>query len=276
MKKICYTVLTNDSDDLKEPLKPNPSWDYVVFTDNPELRSTTWSIELVNGTDPKKLSRFYKVKNHFPEYDISVFIDATFTIKKDLDYFALNKKEGIWLNRHPMRQCAYQEAEVVKEKGLDDPKTVDSLISNYESEGFPKEWGLWRCGIMVRNPRDTLLTQMCETWWKEIEQGTYRDQISFPYACWKTGLKPNSIVKGITETYFKQSLHKAQPTTDWLFTGEGEYDKSLTERYSTAHVILTKKGLLYPKWIKNYVSMKNGEERFLELIKILGGVIVRV
>jgi hypothetical protein len=30
-----------------------------------------------------------------------------------------------------------------------------------------------------------------EEWWKEIEKFSYRDQISFPYVCWKNDFKPD-------------------------------------------------------------------------------------
>lgn len=274
MKKICYTVITGDCDDLKEPIKTTPGWTYLCLTDNPNLTSKTWDIKLIGGEEPKKLSRFFKCKNHFPEYDLSVFIDATFSIKRTIDLFALNKRDGIWLNSHPQRQCVYEEAQIVIDKGLDNIDTVTKQVERYRAEGLPEQYGLWRCGIIVRNPKDPKITEMCDLWWKEVEQGSHRDQISFPYACWKTGVQPNSILHGITQIYLKQSLHKPHPTDEWKFVGEGEYDPALTERYQGAHLIILKNGLLFPKWVNLYISLKHGRERFIELIKILGGVIV--
>src|SRR5688500_4216711 len=218
MRKLIYTTICGDVDDLKEPLKTTPGWDYLCLTDNPNLTSKTWDIEVVKGGDPKKLSRYLKIKNHFPEYDLSCFIDATFQIKQhSLDKFALSKREGIWLNSHPQRQCLYEEAEIVKSKGLDDPNLIDKQIEKYRAEGYPEQNGLFRCGIMVRNPKDSKITEMCDLWWDEVERGSWRDQISFPYACWRAGVTPNPILHGITQIYLKQSLHKANPTTEWLY-----------------------------------------------------------
>jgi hypothetical protein len=275
MKKLIFTSIFGPYDDLKEPQKPNPDWTFVCFT-NQDLKSDTWDIVKVEGDDNRKLSRRHKIPNLFPEYDLSIFIDATFEIKRQsLDKFALSKTNGIWLNAHPQRSCVYEEAAIVIEKGLDDADLVTKQIERYRAEGLPANDGLCRCGIMVRNPKDDKITEMCNVWMKEVEENSWRDQISFMYACWKTGVVPNEILHGITQIYFKQHLHKPRPTDTWTFVGEGDYDKSLTEKYQGAHLIILKNGLLYPEWINLYISLKShGRDRFIELIKILNGIVV--
>lgn len=274
MKKVIFTVIIGDTDDLKEVTKITPGWEYVCITDNPNITSSTWNIKLVSSGDSKKLSRYYKIKNHFPTYDLSIFIDGTFTVKRDLDLFTQGKYGGIWFNKHPMRQCAYEEAEVVVNKGLDDSRVIDQ-ITRYQLDGLPPQFGLWRCGVIIRNPKDPKITELCDRWYEEIERGTWRDQVSLPYVCWKMGITPNTIPYGLSEAYFKQSLHKANPTPDWKFVGEGDYDKTLIDKYPTAHLIVLKNGILFPRWLNNYISLKNGVERFIELVKILNGTIVR-
>lgn len=275
MKKVIYTVLIGNYDELKEPTKITPDWDYVVFTDNEELRSENWKIRLVASGDSKRLSRFYKIVNQFPDYDLSVYIDATFRIKRDLNFFTNEKTEGIWFNKHPMRDCAYEEAEIVISKSLDDKSVVESQVSKYQEEGFPPQFGLWRGGIIIRNERDLSVKKLTSNWYQETEKGSWRDQISLPYVCWKNKIIPNTIPHGLSQAYFKQSLHSAYPTSDWKFSGEGEYDPQLIYKYDTAHLIILNNGLLYPRWLSNYISMKDGTERFIELVKILNGVIVR-
>jgi len=275
MKKAIYTVIMGDYDDLKEPTKVTSDWDYVAITDNPSLKSNIWQIRLVESGDSKKLSRFYKIKNHFPEYDLSVYVDATFQIKRDLNYFVNEKTRGIWFNKHPMRDCAYEEAEVVISKHLDKKEVVEQQINRYQLDGFPPQFGLWRGGIIIRNPQDLLVTKLTDDWYNEIETNSWRDQISLPFVCWKNKITPNTIPHGLSQAYFKQSLHSAYPTTEWKFSGEGEYDSELIKKYDTAHLIILSNGLLYPKWLSNYISMKEGPERFIELVKILNGVIVR-
>lgn len=284
MKKLIYTCLFGGVDDLKEPLKTQSDWSYIVITDDPNLKSPVWDTIVVPPGDPKKLSRYYKIKNHFPDYDLSVYVDCTFQIKKQpLDRFALSKTEGIWLNSHPQRQCLYEEAEIVKSKGLDDPNLVDEQVSRYRKEGYPEQNGLYRCGILVRNPKDDKITEMCDLWWEEVDKYSWRDQISFPYSCWKTGVTPNPILHGITQIYFKQSLHLNHPSQDWVFIPsdtllpEPAYEKynQTIDRYDTAHTIVLTTGILTPRWLLNYISPKVGIPRFLELVRILNGITVR-
>lgn len=282
MKKIAFTCIFGDTDSLKEPLKTTPGWDFVCYTDNPSLTSKTWDIELVSSGDPKKMSRYVKCINHFKEYDISLYIDATFQIKRTIDLFALNKRNGIWLNSHPQRQCLYEEAQIVIDKSLDSKETIVNQINRYRQEGYPEQNGLYRCGIMVRNPKDERVTELCNKWWEEIENGSHRDQVSFPYACWATGVVPNTILHGITSIYFRQSLHKANPTTEWLYVADSgeppkpcyEEYKNIIDRYDTAHLIILKDGLLIPAWLRNYISHKVGRNRYIELVKILNGTVV--
>jgi len=280
MKKVIYTVIFGGVDDIKEPYHYNTDWDYVCFTDNPDLTSDHWDIQVVPKSDnTKKASRFYKIKNQFPEYDLSIYIDATFEIRRDLNHYTHQRDKSIWVNKHPMRQCAYEEAQIVIDKGLDNKEVVENQILKYQFDGFPGDFGLWRCGIIIRNPKDDKVEDLCNIWYNEIEEGSWRDQISFPYACWKADIHPKMIPYGLSETYFKQSLHKAHPTDDWKYVSltkeENSYDKELTIKYSTAHLIILKDGILFPKWVNNYISLKNGTDRFCELVKILNGTIVR-
>jgi hypothetical protein len=273
MKKIIYTAILGQVDHLKEPRVTSPGWEYICYTDDPNLKSDVWEIILVESQNPRKASRYYKT--HPPEADLTIWIDATFQIKRQLDPFALSKTEGIWLNSHPQRQCPYEEAEIIKEKNLDDHEVINKQITRYRTEGLPQQWGLYRCGILVRNGKDLLIKKLNELWWEEIEKGSWRDQASFSYACWKLGITPNPILHGITNIYFKQSLHKANPTKDWTYIGEGNYNPELTLKYDTAHLILLKDGFLIPSWLKNYINPKVGRDRFLELVQILDGVVVR-
>jgi hypothetical protein len=275
MNKILYTVIIGGVDTLKEPKIVSPGWEYICYTDDSTITSDVWEVVLVDSSDPRKTSRYYKT--HPPEADLTVYLDATFTIKKTLDPFALSKTEGIWLNSHPQRQCIYEEAQIVIDKNLDTKETVVQQIQKYEQEGYPKQNGLYRCGIIVRNGRDPLIQKLNETWWNEIESGSWRDQISFPYACWKNNFTPNSILHGITNIYFRQSLHSSQPTEDWIYnSGEPvEKENPLITKYNTAHLILQTDRFLIPRWLKNYISPKVGRERFIELVNILNGVIVR-
>jgi len=43
-KGICYTVLSGDYDNLKNPKVVTPGWKYVCFTDQDNVKSDIWEI----------------------------------------------------------------------------------------------------------------------------------------------------------------------------------------------------------------------------------------
>lgn len=310
MRKVVYTCLFGEGDDLKEPLKYDPSWDYVVFTDNPNLTSEHWQVRYVpREIDSRKQSRYYKINYHlFFDHEIVVYIDATFQIKYKLDAFAVSKRSGIWLNKHPQRDSLYEEAQIVIEKGLDSPSTITAQLTKYESEAIPHKSGLWRCGIMVRSGRNEKVKELCDIWWKEVEEFSWRDQISFPYACIKAGIKPSSIMRGITNNFFQQHLHKPNfshntdiEIIEWGEEYNGtEINKKINEVPKNKWVLLSKKSseapqpitteahlielsehnLLFPRWLHNYIRFQQNyeqelryDDQFKKLIKQLNGTI---
>ena len=53
-----------------------------------------------------------------------------------------------------------------------------------------------------------------ETWWDEIEKGSRRDQISFTYALWRSGLAYHELGNGLVDVRsdkrFVYHLHGAE------------------------------------------------------------------
>lgn len=273
MQTCIYTCLFGDTDFLKDPEVVTPGCDYVCFTNNPNLKSDVWKIQLCDGhIGNKRLSRWFKILP--PEgYDQTLYVDATFRILRDLTPLLKSKTEGVYLFKHPQRNCAYKEAEVVKDKKLDDERLINAQVANYQTEGFPENYGLWRCGILIRDSRNAKLN---ETWLQEVESYSWRDQISFPYACWKTGTTPKPILASLTDHYFEQSLHKTHLTDDWKHFGTGVPNWDITLKHQLAHLIVTEDNLYFPAWLNNYVGMSFGRERFIELVRQLNGDIVYV
>src|SRR5690348_15280923 len=90
--KCIYTVITGSYDQLKEPIHPNPNWDFVCFTDDPSLKSDRWRVVLLDnpsGLSVKKLSRRPKILVHeyLPDYDLTLYIDASYRVTGNLDHF---------------------------------------------------------------------------------------------------------------------------------------------------------------------------------------------
>jgi hypothetical protein len=273
MNSCVFTCNFGDKDDLKEPEAITPGVDFICFTNNPDLKSTRWKIEFIDRPENIKLSRFFKI---IPPsgYDQTLYLDSSFKIKRDLTKLLSTKTEGIWLFKHPQRNCAYDEAKVVIDKKLDNLCTVSNQIKKYGQEGFPRETGLWRCGIVIRDSRNAKIQELNRLWMEEIKHGSWRDQISFPYVCWKTNVRPRPIMGTLSDYYFEQSLHKPYFTKDWKCVGKGSYNADLIEKHPLVHLIVTESVLYFPKWLNNYISLKFGRDRFIELTKALNGVVV--
>lgn len=48
-KKVIYTAITGNYDNLITPKIKNDNWGYICFTDNSELHSEFWKIKLMDN-----------------------------------------------------------------------------------------------------------------------------------------------------------------------------------------------------------------------------------
>jgi len=89
--------------------------------------------------------------------------------------------------KHSERNCAYREAGICAQWGLDNKHILSRQTMRYTDDGFPRNWGLYGTYLMVRVHTDQV-KKLNNLWWNEINHGSVRDQVSFPYVVWKTGM----------------------------------------------------------------------------------------
>ena len=199
-KNVVYTVIVGDYDDLIQPQIISENWDYVCFTNNPQLKSDIWQIKEIPTKyneieDPKRKASLLKIEYYElfgNEYDIIVSIDGNILIRNNLSMI-LDKEWGINLSQpwdfaifdHYERQCVYQEAVVVRTYKLDAEKTIGDHMEKYRTENYPKNNGLWETTILVRNNKSEKLKETCKIWSEEYRNGSRRDQLSVNYSFWK-------------------------------------------------------------------------------------------
>lgn len=219
MKKVIYTVITGGCDKLREPVIKAPGWDWVCFTDNPELISKGWQIRLINENhfDSKKISRKIKILPHFylSEYDLSLYIDSYILLFKNPDRFLdeVFKGEGFLTKSHPRRSDIYQEAARIIESGKADKSEVLRQVSEYKSKGF--NYGmLYENGILLRRHNLSEVIKINEAWWAEIKKHTYRDQLSLPYVVWKNKFKIGTFSENKSAKYFSITSKLEQSSDD--------------------------------------------------------------
>ena len=191
-KGVIYTAITGDYDDVKEPGFIHPDYDYILFTNNPRLKSDIWEVRYVENEeelDNVKLARRIKILGHeyLPEYDFSIWVDANMEIIGDMDDYKnkYRRKELMLCFNHPKNNCIYQEKEDCLALKKDIPEIMELQMERYRQEGYPKNNGVISSGVLVRELHNEKVRKVMETWWKEILNGSRRDQLSFNYACWK-------------------------------------------------------------------------------------------
>lgn len=193
-KKVVYTCISGNYDTLLEPEFVSEGFDYVCFTDQP-FTSNVWKIreipEELNYLSNVKRQRNIKINAHkyLAEYDFSVWVDANISLKGDInEYVEKNcNKENVffYVGEHPQRDCIYKEGNACIKLKKDTKENVNNQLDIYKKEGFPEHYGLPQTCILLRYHNEESCKKLMETWWKEVEKHSHRDQLSFNYALWK-------------------------------------------------------------------------------------------
>lgn len=172
--------------------------------------SQTWQIKKVKPKfdDPRRDARMYKWLSHkYIKAKYSLWIDSNVKINVDIDQLIEEylKDTDIALYEHNVRNCIYKEAEVCKMLKLDYPEIINKQIARYRAEGYPENNGLHATGIILRRHTEDI-KELNKAVWKEIQNGSVRDQLCFDYVIWKLGIKVNNFDR--TKHYFTIKNHK--------------------------------------------------------------------
>ena len=193
-KTIVYTAMMGSYDVLREP---RVSGEFVAFVDSAQaLRGWDQRVIDRSGRGARQAARFYKALPHvwLSDADITIWLDANVTLLVDparlIDEWLGDAQ--IAVTRHPSRNCAYGEADACDRKRKAAHKELGRQKKAYRDAGFPLNWGLaeTRC-VIRRNTPD--VARFNAQWWEQIETFTVRDQVSFPFAAWKTGVSVNYV-----------------------------------------------------------------------------------
>lgn len=189
---VIYTAVTGGYDQIRDPEFVSDDFDYICFTDDTSFQSEVWDVRYIrneDGLDNVRLARKYKClgMDLLTEYDYSIWLDGKLRLKgnpKDLiEQYA--GKSGLLAFPHYERDCIYDEALACLVVNKDNRDTIINQMKRYKQEGYPEHNGLIDSACLIRNHHDEKLKTVMRTWWNEILSGSYRDQLSFNYACYK-------------------------------------------------------------------------------------------
>ena len=184
-RAVIYTAVSGGYDDLKPPGIALPGCDFVVFSDH-ALEVEGWQVRPLNYVhhDPTRAARFVKLHPHlyFPDYDHSIWIDANIGIRGDIRVFfdRLSYESPIGIFLHPLRDCIYVEAAECIKRKKDAESIINQHVARYRAEGFPEHAGLWETNVVARRHNDPSCIALMTAWWREMEIGSRRDQLSLP------------------------------------------------------------------------------------------------
>lgn len=214
---VIYTALFGDYDYLIEPSKKFLGCDFVCFTDQKNLKSDIWDIRIVTDCDmpSNMMNRKYKILPHryLSDYEYSIYIDANIKVMKspvELISKYLND-DNFALPRHFSRNCIYQEAKecIVLQKDL--RVLIVNQMKIYRQLGMPKEYGLGENNILFRRHNESLVVNIMQVWWAELNNGSRRDQLSLAFVMWRFNKRFRFIEESprVDSLYFGLYPHKS-------------------------------------------------------------------
>lgn len=204
-KIVIYSCNVGNYDSIKEPFYKNASCEYIYFTDNDKIKSENWEIRSIPEEIKRKfnydgtlINRYYKLNPHivFPDFDYAIYVDGTVKVVSDLSMFINNIDStiGIALYRHSVRKCIYDEYEACKILKKGNTEKLKLQLDKYKEEGFPKDYGMLECGLIVSDLINKNSQKIFNQWFNEfIHSASLRDQIALPYILWKNHVETEKI-----------------------------------------------------------------------------------
>ena len=214
-KVVIYSCLIGNYDNISSFSKQK-DFDYFLLTEQ-KIENTNWTIlpipkyvENLNISNVKK-QRYIKIHPHkfFKKYDLSIYIDANYIIKGDLNDFlinTLNPIDSIYITHLQFGKTPEKAIKTAIEKKLDKFEVLNNTLKRYDFEILNKE-GIVNAGLIIRKHNKIDCIKLMKRWWKEVKKYSHVDNFSFNYAAYKTGVKFFYISYQFSLDYFDHKDH---------------------------------------------------------------------
>lgn len=186
-----YTAAFGLTDPLQESAIDSEA-DFICFTDDPALTSERWKIILQDKTNtPTRQARRMKaLSHHFIATEWSLWVDCNYIIR--VDPMTLLKYGEMVNFIHPTRNTLKAEGAAIIAQEKAKPEMVRAQLDAYRMEGFPVDSptpnGLSSTSVTLRR-HTPKICRINETWQRQLDRYTLRDQLCVDYAAWKEGYK---------------------------------------------------------------------------------------
>lgn len=213
---VIYTSITGDYDDISEPIDIVGGVDYYLISDAKPPKDSVYKwidIETVvppNITDNILRNRYCKILPHkiFSEYKYSIYIDGNIRLKGDVTkLFEKLGKSKIGVIGKESEESVYVHALRAQLYGLERADNIYKQVKKYWLQGMPADFGVFLCGVLIREHNNPICTRLMENWWEEYINTSRRDQISFSYILWVNGYTSKDIML-VSNEKFENALIK--------------------------------------------------------------------
>ena len=213
---VVYSCLIGNYDNVST-FKRQRGYDYILFTDQ-KIVNTNWTVRPIpeevlklNVSDVKK-QRYVKIHPHkfFRNYDLSLYIDANYIIKGDLDDFIINTMnsiDNIYITHLKFGMDLSQGINTAKKNKLDNSILLDEIRKRYNNLNIITKRGIVNAGLILRKHHNPDCIKLMEKWWEEVEKYSHVDNLGFNYASYMTGVKFLYVSYQFTLDYFDHSNH---------------------------------------------------------------------
>lgn len=200
-KIVVYTCITDGYDNVNEPYFLSDKIKYICYSDK-KIDSNIWEyrplpakLEIYSSRDKNRYMKMHPME-FFEGYDYAIYIDGNVKIISDMSGLinALNNKIGLGMHLHVERDCIYKEGLICQLFRKGNYKKINAQLENYKREGFPEEYGMCECTIIISDINNEYAKSILENWWKEyLYSLSGRDQLALPYVLWKNNIKIQDI-----------------------------------------------------------------------------------
>lgn len=163
----------------------------------------------------QRLARMHKLLPHqlpvVQDADVSIWFDGNMSPKAGVSLLTLleyiSAERPIATYRHPDRTTVAQEVQACLRFKKDLPETLHAQYASYKEAGFPDESGLAETGNLVRKHTGAMRA-FCDGWAFQVLTKSVRDQISFPFICWRRQQPLKAIPgSGTKNEWFEYKRH---------------------------------------------------------------------
>lgn len=211
MRRCVYTTLIGKYETLNEqPVAAASSFQFICLTDDPDLRSETWSVRCVApvfGMDPIRSQRELKLRPHvhLAEFDGSLYIDNSVILREPPEkIFAECAGDAAFcLPLHSFRASVLDEFIAVAQAGLDDQARIFEQLNHYllDCAQVLQQKPYWSA-ILLRDHRDAGVRAALDIWAAHVMRYSRRDQLSANVAFHQAGLQPTAICIDNYQSWF--------------------------------------------------------------------------